>query len=649
MLLRIFAKITLFLSMQTSSGDLMQDKTNSNSYDWKSNTKYKFLEAQQQQLKLLTLDISDVITVESEANYLARVEKGATEVFIFTEFEKKLLRFSDEFHKIITNLYLCDFPSSVKNLSEEIKALSSYISYCLDEMYQNYSKRFQNYYNFLQKVKSLSEKINNTFNLLTQMSVEQLATYENNQIGCANFTNDNHWIISRGEESLPNNELVIKENEYHVNESLLQIYTNQGMEGVYKQLEHYQQLLSQPMYWEERQPLENLIKSRLNEQDENGNTLLHLIVNVNDSDALNKYFDKKSNPPVIMNLLKLGANPIIRNNDGKTIAWLIKRFYYCTDRLLIKKLFYLIQKVCPLNCEILVLGFKNEGIEPNHIDVAKLTLDCAENLLKWCNTLMPGKGLTGSIGCKQKRWHNPDDIKKGWVTVDTKDYVFVENNKEYSLRLNLDILKNELLREIKLLKEWPYLLEAVDNFVNNIVNSENKIIIYRAFFLNHPLIIVVNQLMSLLDELPLKISKKRQLEEIFKEYEQYHAFIEKLRFKDLEPLTESEQKLVNTIYSSLESAIKQKIMDNDLRISATRAHNKEMIYNSIVRKEMIEVYHTFKAENKDKKEKIVSEIDNHKTHITSGSYLGSHGFLAKQKMRKIAAKAAENRRSNLCL
>ena len=340
----------------------------------------------------------------------------------------------------------------------------------------------------------------------------------------------------------------------------------------------------------------NIIKNSnylaINQKDEKGNTLSHLILK-----GLSEVGQHHEGLlTIIEETLKLGADLTIRNNENKTpveVFLTLLPSYPRVDCDRSVKLFGLVQeyhsdpqsiltflKLFPFRSkeyfkhQYKYVPYDTDIIE--RIAINKLSLDSLEVVLKWLNNL----------------------------------------KADYKNLHTTQLFKKELEKQIEFLKEYADLHHLVFKITGS--KGINRIALLRAMLLNEP------PLYSLLNKLNSNefytshLAKKETiaLQKFFEEYELNRNILENLS-ASIPPLSETERVFVNPIFTKFYHLLDDKIKD----MKSWNNHLKEIYGIPIEQYQMQENYHLYQAVDKLKRMGLFAELYQHRQEIRNGEFL----------------------------
>ncbi|WP_131783821.1 ankyrin repeat domain-containing protein [Legionella gresilensis] len=344
-------------------------------------------------------------------------------------------------------------------------------------------------------------------------------------------------------------------------------------------------------------------KLNINEQDKNGDTILHLMV----KDMFDHYYNPYMKGPFYMDgvnykgpgflddlevLLAMGANPTIKNNDNLTPVDLLftePKKGSVVDISDLRDYFILIQKYYPHFSIIIQLieygayrssdnkkkwpestwvspSWLNE-ILPTAIDERYLSLDCLKELIQWIN-----KGELRKIGTK------------------------IETVNEIS---------NRLIKQMNIQISEPFILEVVEKLVNAPRN-----IILRGMLINDPICPIFNQIEHLNNFDTTNLLTKdlnKEFEALLIEYKQKYKVLNEVKAHP-EPLSEEELTLLRPIAATLDNTLNYKIMPKAFKDFNMRS-------NSSQEQRFMETrWNLFKQNNKHY-QKVIEDLKQSKNNI----------------------------------
>ncbi|WP_419418424.1 hypothetical protein ACNVED_07615 [Legionella sp. D16C41] len=326
----------------------------------------------------------------------------------------------------------------------------------------------------------------------------------------------------------------------------------------------------------------------INAQDEQGNTVLHIMAMYISSNYHNPYFHKPNpegkftnntgysghfymtnyqGPSFLEDLelfLRLGANPTLKNKNGQTASDLFfKNSHFALQHL--DNYFQMLQKYYPHASEIIAvinyaalrsstyfqekcfsqnLSFYpanpwNEEKLPNLLDERLLPLDCLEKLIKWIDST---------------------------------------NLSELISKKTMNTIRERLNNQLNLQKSNPFLIGIMSKIATLYQTQKNTF--RRAMLLNHPdyplfdlikQLSEVNHIESLLNQ-----ELVDYLNQILKDYEDTRIFWEQLKVSALDPIALSEIKLIKPICENLSD-----ILEGENQLKVTKSWNLKTDYSEL--------------------------------------------------------------------
>lgn len=366
----------------------------------------------------------------------------------------------------------------------------------------------------------------------------------------------------------------------------------------------------------------------LNEQDEDGNTLLHLAVD----ESFTAY--RPAHPignatllQIIKEALQMGADPRIRNNKKLTPVtvncanknqynpfslnfFMLIQSYHPDDMSMIAFLNgfradQFQQRAARQMCEYILFELKNK------LDLDVLPLDTLKAILKWTDNI----------------------IKTGEMT--TWPSALITQGPPTRL-------KEMIEEQIKLLEyafDLPFIIHELIS-----ATGDNKNTFLRVMLLNNPpLNSMLNRISEegLLSQLP--DNQFNLFEKFITEFEHKRSILEELSSIPT-PLTAKELNLVRPICNKLDAILYSLEPPNTDKEWSKRV--KAIEDKEILQKRMVDTYAQYQAEDRLSRAKLLTEFHQHQEPIKNQQYLGKYGMYAKQNQRKKCAEAAERRLIN---
>jgi len=310
-------------------------------------------------------------------------------------------------------------------------------------------------------------------------------------------------------------------------------------------------------------------------------------------------YEYKNSSEIMFFLINKGADLNVKNNKSELLTASLPRKHKMQE-LNTNILNAYLSQVAP-DYEIIIYFLENWLINPNKLDLRKLSLEYAERLLAWTES----ESKVAFIRCRL--------------------FSFLENY-------------------INQQKEYPYLLEALEK----LLAENNRTLVIRAMLNGHPINAVIE---DIAEKINFDNVTTQMMQQLADEYETTRQRLDDLK-ATIADLSEEEAKQIDIIYENLNNLVYSKSYKNDLH--SVSQYSRDIVQNSQYQDSVVEQYEEFENANKLKRKPVFEQLAKHSYAIQHGQFFGKDGVLNQEKgtrlqeaRRELLAEAAETRKDSV--